>query len=158
MIHEFLAVTKTSVYHVKDGIDGEGNYHGPMAQKIALKSPSNIPVGDFLRNGTMLAICHQLIMYVPEGGGITSFQRKIEEVNTCWWGSNSSSIVALFLVDEIEERKARDCFQHHDLQPCDSRWLEDTQKVLDAIGDEHPVFYICRYPDLCLPIFEKQTA
>ena len=108
MIHEFLAVTMTSVYHVKDGIDEKGNqYGGPTAQKIALRGESKVPVGGHLKNGTMLAICDQLIMYIPEGGGITSFERKIELVNTRYWGGNSSQIVALFLVDEIEERKAR---------------------------------------------------
>ncbi len=158
MIHQFYVVTMTSVYHVRDGINKKGNCCGPEAEKIALKGESKVPVGHRLKGGRMVAICDRLIMYIPEGGGMTSFQRKIEMVNTNYWGGCTSSIVSLFLVTRGERKRARECFRHDDIEPCDPRWLKDTQEVLDKIGDSHPVFEICRHHGLCLPIFEKQVS
>lgn len=144
MLHQFYAVTMTSVYFVKDR---DGKDPSPLARKIALRGKSEIPLGTKLNNGTMLAITTQLQMYIPEGGGMGSFERQIEMVNTRWWGGHSSDIVALFTT----KKKAMDCFGQNKLQKCDPRWIEDTKRVIKRIGDEHPKFYICGdSPDLML--------
>ncbi len=106
MIHEFYAVTQTSIYKVSD--QREDGY--PEIVKIALKGKSKMPVGHKLSGGPMVAICKFLILYIPEGGGITSFERRIENVNTRYWGGNTSFIVALFK----DEEGARKCFEFDD--------------------------------------------
>lgn len=94
MLHVFYAVTLTSLYEVKDRRNSTDP--SPVAKKIALKGESNIPIGSELENGTMIAITCQIQAYIPEGGGMTSIQRRIEDVNTRYWGGHSSAIVALF--------------------------------------------------------------
>lgn len=146
MIHEFFAVTTTSIYRVKDCSNGRRS----EAVKIALRGKSKFPVGHKLQGGTMIAICKSLIAYVPEGGGLMSQcmveERQIEKVTVCFWGDQSSPIVALFK----NEASARACFEKQDLQPCDPRWLEKTREVLAEIGEEHPAFYISRWDNLAL--------
>ena len=138
MIHKFFVVTKTSIYRVRD--NSEDGY--PEAMKIALKGKSKFSVGHKLEGGTMIAICNNLITYIPEGGGVTSQhmvkQRCIEGVNGYFWGDHTSPIVALFK----DETSARACFESKDLKPVDPRWIEGTKAVLSEIGDEHPAFYV----------------
>jgi hypothetical protein len=144
MRNEFFAVTKTSVYHAAH----EERNVFPRVEKIALKGESVFPVGYMLSGGTMLAICKDLIMYVPEGGGLmnTTFERRIEYVNTYFWGDKTSSIIALFKTKEEAIR----CFNKDNLIPCDPRWLKETREVLGEIGENHPRFEICHYPALAL--------
>jgi hypothetical protein len=144
MIHQFYAVTTTSVYFVKDRRSKEDPR--PLARKIALRGESELSVGTELANGTMIAITKQLQAYIPEGGGITSFQRRIEDVNTQYWGGHSSNIVALFTA----KKKAMECFAHSDLQCCDPRWIEETKQVISKIGKDHPSFEVCKWKDLAL--------
>ena len=136
-LKEFFAVTSTSVYHVKGFTSA-----GVTATKIALRDQSRVSVGGKL-TGPMMAIRSQLIAYIPEGGGITSYQRKIELVNTSWWTGNSSPIVALFK----DKKSAMACNAQENLSPCDYRWLKETIGVLQLIGEDHPVFYISNSPD-----------
>ncbi len=146
-ISEFYAVTRTSIYHVTQTKDGE-----VAAIKIALKSKSKIHVGGNLckKTGSLIAICDVLQSYMPEKYGIlhplVGFERRIEYVNTVYWGAHSGSIIALFET-EIE---ARECFKTDDAKPCDARWWNKTKKMLAAIGDNHPSFYICHEPNLKL--------
>lgn len=146
MIYEFFAVTLTSVYHVKD----KGGSIYPVAVKIALKGSSEFPVGHELNGGTMIAICKGLIAYIPEGGGVTSQymvkERRIEAVNTFYWGDGTSPIVALF-GDEVS---AQACFGNDDLKPCDPRWIESTKTILAEIGDNHPAFEVCHWQEMAL--------
>lgn len=151
MLRVFYAVTLTSVYKVK--YRRNSTDPSPVATKIALKDESSISIGSELENGTMIAITHQLQAYIPEGGGITSFQRKIEDVNTYYWGGHSSAIVALF-TNKIEALK---CLKQKDFKPCDPRWVNETKKVIEKIGDSHPSFYICKFQGLRLAIFDKET-
>ena len=139
-LKEFFAVTETSVYRVtmEDSLPA-------VATKISLRGSSRVAVGEKF-SGPMLAICNQLITYIPEGGGLTSFQRNIESVNTRWWTGNSSPIVALFK----DEKSALECSSQKDLKPCDERCLKETIEVLRAIGESHPAFSICSYPGLRL--------
>lgn len=143
ILHQFYAVTLTSVYFVKDR---KKNDPSPFARKIALKSESKLPLGSELEDGTMIAITRQLQAYIPEGGGMTSFQRKIEAVNYNWWGGHSSSIVALFTT----KKKAMECFKQQSSENPDSRWIEDTKWVIKRIGENHPAFEVCKDPELSL--------
>ena len=142
MLKEFYAVTTTSVYHVEHN----NKPNQAKATKISLIGKSKVAVGDVF-TGPMVAICKFLQFYIPEGGGITSFQRRIEMVNTRYWLGGTSDIVGLF----TERGEALNCSkQHKDLTPCDERWLDSTKKVINAIGHEHPVFEVCGWGDLRL--------
>jgi hypothetical protein len=145
-IQEFFAVTLTSVYEVST----KGPYGGALAKKIALHGESTCEIGGTLNNGYMIAICDRLIAYVPEGGGkdITSFKRKIEKVNTRWWGGGTSMIVALFETKE----EALVCHGSSDLTACDPRWATQTLQVIEKIGENHPAFEVCRWPPMTLPL------
>lgn len=144
MLHQFYAVTQTSLYFVKDRRNKKDPC--PFARKIMLNGESKSPVGSELENGTMIAITTQLQAYVPEGGGMTSYHKQIEGVNTRWWGGHSSGIVALF----TKKSKALECFNSRDLVQCDSRWIEETKNVINKIGEDHPSFYVCEWGDLSL--------
>lgn len=140
-LNEFYAVTMTSIYHV------QGNAGSVSAIKIALKGTSRVSVGFDLTkgHGGMIAICDCLQAYIPEGGGMTSLERRIENVNTRYWGAHSSPIVALFK----DKKAAEECLDE-DGKECDARWFESTKEVLAEIGDDHPFFYICRNPSMSL--------
>jgi len=91
----------------------------------------------------MIAVACRLIAYLPEGHGfascLTSVERRIENVNTQWWGGCTSPIVAMFL----DRQLAADCAKTDNLHPCDERWQEQTIQTLKEIGEEHPYFYVC---------------
>ena len=142
MLQEFYVVTATSVYHV----EYDKKLNQAKATKIDLRGKSKVDVGQEL-TGPMVSVCKWLQFYIPEGGGITSFQRKIEMVNTRYWLGGTSRIVGLFL----EKQGALDCLNdHQDLTFCDQRWLDTTKKVICAIGHEHPVFEVCEWEGLRL--------
>ncbi|MDI6820803.1 MAG: hypothetical protein QMD65_01325 [Patescibacteria group bacterium] len=136
MIHEFFAVTITSIYQVHDTADNGL----PLVQKIAADKDSVVSLGQKLETGAMVAITKLLITYIPEGGGLTSFERRIEMVNSGYFCGNTSYIVALFKTAE----EAQECFKNKDRKPCDSRWITQTKAILKEIGDDHPVFYVCK--------------
>jgi len=138
MLDHFFAVTITSIYE----IFARGRDNRPVVQKIALDGPSVFSIGQELETGTMVAIGKMIINYIPEGGGLTSFERRVESVNTCYFTSNTSRVVALFLTYD----EAKECFRHKDRTPGDKRWLAQTRAVIEAIGPDHPIFYICEQP------------
>ena len=145
IIKQFFAVTLTSVYQVE--MDESDN---AFAKKIALKGTSSIALGCRIQGGTRIAIGDRLIAYIPERYGeqspLTAVERRIELVNTRYWGGGSSSIVALF----FDQEAALDCHSQPDLQPRDPRWVSTTREVVAKIGPDHPAFYICCDPDLTL--------
>ena len=121
MIHEFFAVTRTSVYVVKDEKDEKSC---PIVEKIALRGESIIPVGGRLTGGYNVGIMFK--------AGIVMFpssmrHREPELVNVRQWGFCTSPIIALFL----EKDNAMKCFNSDNLQDCDTRWKEETLKTLD---------------------------
>jgi hypothetical protein len=134
---EFFVLTRNAcLYQVK-----QGEENSPTVTIIASKSSSSGPIGTSLKKGTMVAICKELITYTPQ-----SDDRHIENVAERFWAGVTAEITALF----SDETLARNCLETPDLQACDSRWLVQTRSVLSAIGNDHPTFFICRYPNLAL--------
>ena len=133
----FYAVTLTSVYQARIGTDNPKE-EVPALIKIAKKGSGKIDIGMVVSNGTMVAICKHLQMFIPEGSGRLSpsstIEREVVRVNTHYWGGHTTQIVALFL----KEMDALECSCELNLQPCDPRWMKDTIATLKAIGDDHP--------------------
>lgn len=138
----FFAVTQTSIYEIVAKA-GDGY---PSVQKIACDKESLVAVGQELEKAAMVGIGKFIVSYIPEGGGITSFERRLEWVNTRYWVGTTSSVVGLFSTAE----EARKCFKAKKRKPADKRWLSSTKKILEEIGTMHPVFYICTDPKLRL--------
>lgn len=149
MISEFFAVTVTSVYHIRERA---GDEYGGSARKIALKGESRLLIGAMLEqgNGRLIAIGRSLLAYLPERYGRmntrTGYEREPAQVNSEWHEGKSSPIIALFAGQE----EAMRCFESEDLQPADERWLDSTKKILEKIGDDHPVFVISHQHGNCL--------
>lgn len=133
-LNKFYAITDSSSLY-EAVIGGEGDI--PHIIKIDMKGESKAPIGFKMSDGTMIAICKSLIMFIPEGGGMSTTERQISMVNTRYWGGSTSLIVALF----ITEKEARFCLENHmgkDHQQYRNRWKEATIEVLRAIGNDHP--------------------
>jgi hypothetical protein len=151
VLKSFFAVTKTSVY---EAIIADAD-NVPFLKKIALRGQSNVLTGGKITNGTMLAICRHLQLFIPEGSGLISpmatYQREIASVNTRYWGGGTSDIVALFLKKE----DALDCNCQTDLLPLDPRWKDKTVEVLRAVGNNHPCCSITNHEGLRLMAVEE---
>jgi hypothetical protein len=145
MLKEFYAIsTANELYHVVESRDGNGN---PCAiVKIVFSKKAKRTVEKVFLGGPMLAIANWLVAYVPKGNGVASLERRFEKVNPDYWVDATPPIAALFR----DKRKALACFRIENLKPHDPRWLEETRKVVRAIGTEHPVFEVCRDPFLGL--------
>ncbi len=165
-LKEFFAVTMTSIYHVKDDVDG-----APEVKKIALRGESIRAVGSIVsgpnggRGLTMVSVGKHIVVFIPEGhswlSARSTFVTQLENVNTMWWGGNTSEVVALFL----KETDAMECFNASELKPRDARWQKNTLETLRAIGREHPRFSITTWHNLRLmdpsevwPVTENKTA
>ena len=152
MLETFFAVIAsdggTSIYKVV----AEDEHGHPYAEKVFLQGTSPIAVGKKLDRGSMLAVCRRLIPFIPEGGGMTSFERRIEMVNTRYWGDSSSNIVALFTTFE----EALAIVECDTLTLCDVRWLTQTRAILGLIGEDHPTFVVCH--DAKLGLIESNKA
>lgn len=143
LLKKFFAVTVSdhsrSVYRVT---------YNPMDRKlevvkVALSGESGVPVGGRLNEKDLVGISRNgLQLYTDElshfldDHEVLSLRRYAEEVNAFHHGGHTSPIVALFFTLEV----ADDCFTEEDLMPADLRWRKETEKVLNAIGDRHPVF------------------
>ena len=140
-LNTFWAVTASSLFQAH--IYGEGEI--PRVTKIAGRdSTSEFPVGETMTNGTMLAICKRLVLFIPEGGGAySSMQRELVKVNTGYWGGHTSELVAVFL----NEEDARICYSAKALRHLDPRWQARTIETLRTIGKDHPYCSISTYFD-----------
>lgn len=145
MLREFYVVTRgshtRSIYHVKAGF--------PVAKKIAMDGESRVALGEDVRIGEKFAVCFLLIAYNPNGPG-PRVRFSTEEVGYMVW--HSSPIVALFAT----EAEARRCFTTEDLLPSDPRFARETRAVCDAIGDDHPDFYVCKESEIRLGVFNDE--
>jgi hypothetical protein len=148
----FYAVTATSVYRVE--LVGKD---APKLVKIACRGESGVAVGTELSNGTMVAVCRHVQLYFPEGGGgaNSTYERRIENVNTAYWGAGTTDIVALFL----REKDAMRCNEALDLVKLDPRYKHQTIETLRAIGNDHPKCSISCWEGLwIMPPQEWQEA
>ena len=128
MLKEFFAVTRTSVYHVRDDAQ-----RGASAVKVALRGGSDIPVKTDIARGRMIAICHNLQAFVPERGKshVQDYVKGPPKKDLAGsWDFHTSGIVALF----FDKEAATTCLEIGDGDLCDARWLESTKAVLAAIG------------------------
>lgn len=131
MIHEFYAVTKTSVYKVTDKKDENGH---PIVEKIALNGESNIPVDDRLDCTYAVGIMNWLQGYIP---GVRS-ERRPDMRNTRYWTGNLSPITALFTRKDL----ALKCLKEPDRHTYDLRWEDESRRILNLIGEDHPTFVL----------------
>ena len=122
----------------------------PYLVKIACNGDSAVGVGKRIDNGTMISVGNQLWLFVPEGSGPTAptstFQREISLVSNCYWGGQTSCVVALFM----NGKDAMACYRESNHVWCDPRWKNNSIEVLRAIGENHPHCSITNYPDLIL--------
>lgn len=131
-IHEFYAVTRTSVYRVTDEI--QDNF--PLVEKIALKGESGLKVGSRLRNGRYVGVMKYAICLYdlsPSRG-----MQPPDMVSTRSWGGTTTPITALFL----DRDEALLCLEISDRMDWDQRWQRQTREVIGAIGSKHPVFVL----------------
>lgn len=144
MISQFYAVTGykkdsesvASLYRISDTpLDGLGPTTG---EKLALRGHSNFVVG-YKFGSEMLAICDRIVAFVPDPNEkIIPPKLQTDDDGYLHWGGATSSVIALFQ----EEDLARLCLVEEDHQPHDKRWREETKKVIRAIGENHPNFYV----------------
>jgi hypothetical protein len=130
LLHEFYAVTQTSVYWVTDKRDKNSV---PLVKKIALKGGSKVPNGGALKEGRLVGITRFGIVLYDDAKG-----RDPELINIALWGGRSSPITALFL----DRKQALACLNSKDLQMCDCRWQQQTKEVVEAIDKNHPIFVV----------------
>ncbi len=150
VLQEFFAVTMTSVYHVSATKDERSQ---PIVEKIALRGESAIGIGNRLTGGSVVGITRLgILLYLEDYSPYSDHKRlqRPEEVNTTYWGGMTSSIVALFL----DKDEALACFSELAdcicLTKCDPQWQKQTEAVLVAIGNEHPVFVISADPIMAI--------
>jgi hypothetical protein len=125
----------------------------PVLEKIGqlpMVLESRWEVGKAVGNWPMISIGKELLLFLPEGGGGTSYQRDAYMCNTRWHGPQTSPIAALALtrerIDAIAEEWRID--PGPEITCLDPRWKADTIEVLRAIGDDHPH---CSIADSYLP-------
>ncbi len=138
----FYALTVSGAVYVAELTEIEGEHHPPYLKKLAQvgSEGSKTPVGCIIDNGTMISIGRNLVLFVPEGGGLSSYQRDSSLCNTRYHGGSTSSIIALALTKERIDEIAAEWVakpSHLDDWP-DLRWKTDTIEVLRAVGDDHP--------------------
>lgn len=140
-LKEFFAVTQTSVYLVSSEKDEKGV---PIVEKIALRGPSAVAKGGRLHNGQFVGIMKdQINLYFAEYRN--GRPERPEYVSTSHWGGHTSPVSALFL----DRQAALRCFRFK-RQDCDLRWRKETEEVLAAIGDDHPVFIVSKHASTAL--------
>ena len=134
----FFVVTMDSIYQVRHLGDRA------VAKKIVCKkmTPNSIPVGETLPNGTHVAIGEQITAYRPKID-----ERRFELLTKKHLGGQTSVIVGLF----FSKQRAEACFRWEDKTFYDARWMCETNKVLSAIGEDHPTVYIYRIPGITAP-------
>lgn len=133
----FFAVTKSfstqSIYRVavKD--------NRPVLDKIALVGESKALVGRVEQEADFLAITEHfglvLCRWESEPPPVPR-EWRLEDMTAARAVFETSAIAGLFLTEE----GARACFRISDLGPWDLRWVKETNDVIAAIGEDHPVF------------------
>ncbi|MDO8510087.1 MAG: hypothetical protein Q7S15_00490 [bacterium] len=127
--HELYAVTRTSLYRL-------GSESGTsVLEKRAMRENtlSRVEVGGKMA-GSFIALTKRGIILTHSRVLVDSSGNPLFE--EC--GDRTSPIVALFFKEEY----AKICLEQADLTPFDSRWREQTKKVLQSIDPAHPFIFI----------------
>lgn len=147
LLREFFIVTMTSLYFVT--LDEKDiPYATKLGERKDVKNP--IPLNHTLNQrdkASLMSIGRKAVFFVPEGGGLSCLENNIEYVNTRHWKNQTGEIVGLFL----REEDAQDCLTMFNPKGYDTMWITQTRETLEAIGDDHPVFKICRGSMLGIP-------
>jgi hypothetical protein len=130
----FYALTARSLYCVSDDRDPQGC---PIVRIIATKRKDQAYVGDRLRKGSHVGIAGTfgIILYNPNPD---AEDRLPEKLDIAAWGDHTSGIVGLFF-GETEARKA---LETSSLGENDPRFWKSSARVIEAIGNDHPVFVV----------------
>lgn len=139
-LHEFFAVTVTSIYRVSDEKDSEGT---PIVQKVRMRFQSIVGTGKRLMGGSLVGIRAVGLLLYSDGKENTP-HAKPEDIAPVLQGSKSSPLVGLFRT----LAEAETCIREENTKVFDSRWQKQTADVLRAIGTNHPVFVV---GDLTVP-------
>ena len=127
-LNEFFAVTKNSVYKIKNKRNTSGC---PIVRQIKTRREGNIIPDKELTGGPHVGIMMTGIVLFP-----SSKEHRESEFNTMRWGDKTSPVIALFLNKE----DATACFGLNNLQECDPRWEKETLETWNKIGKNHPMF------------------
>ncbi|MFA5092021.1 MAG: hypothetical protein WC483_05655 [Candidatus Paceibacterota bacterium] len=135
-LKKFFAVTARSLYRVS----AERNEPGwPAVIRIDGDEDEAFPLGTGLKNGRFVGlICGVICLYNDHRASDVERPRPAEMINTRAWGGHTSGVVALFFTED----EARACFAESDRKFADPRWKAKTLAVLEAIGENHPVFVL----------------
>lgn len=137
-LHQFWAVTHSgSIYRI---VNETWGLDWPLVERV-------FPVPDYsageppllLRDGHHVGITSILginLVSVPE-------DTILDYVDIDCWGGHTSRIIGLFL----DFDQAKDCLQADNRLFWDIRWRRQTQEVIDAIGNNHPLFKVSAFID-----------
>lgn len=138
MLKEFYAVTPNSLYRIVAD-DGNGGPCIFLIRSKSVRSRRRRFSAIKLIKGDLLVVAKWLQFINPVARRGHQPERRLEKVPIPQWRGGTDRIVVLF--PDAEE--AKKCFKSSGLEYRDSRWLEETARVIVAIGDAHPVFSIC---------------
>lgn len=131
VLKDFYAVTKKGSVYQANILPKDKHEDGIVLRKIGKQGRQLVDTKLF--RSPMLAIARRLICFIPEGGGITSFQREVADVNIAYWTYYTNDVVALFL----DKKPAFKCSSAQSLFFFDPRWRISTVATLQAVGQEH---------------------
>ncbi len=112
---------RISLFEIQNNANGSVD-----VKRIAIIPERDFRLNDFLITGSCLAIRFKKGIHQFDR---TNFQR-IDDVNPLYHGARSAPIVGLF---ESEEQ-ARGCFNSSDLKHWDSRFIDESERVILKIG------------------------
>lgn len=136
-LDEFFALTLNSLTRGVSvwRVSSKKERNIPIVEKIAIIGQSPIPVGGKLSGGSFAGVMKSCILLYNTPN---QKRQRPEEVNSAYWGGNTSPIAALF----IKKDDAMVCLHSKGLKHCDPRWRKETEETLSKIGDNHPVFVL----------------
>lgn len=133
MLEQFFAVTiNGSIYEISTEIS-ESNW--PTVRKISGKPNPNMRTGHCLRNGIFVGISDiGILLFNPNSKNGKIF----EDMSMHQHGGSTSGIAALFTDRTLAEK----CVASGEQTSFSEKYIDDTKKTLQDIGDEHPIFII----------------
>lgn len=135
---KFYAVTTNNlVYKISIKKNGQ-----PLLEKIANHSGnSKYDAEEKFSDGNAVAIGRHIFLYRTRAG-----RGNFESIASRNWGGYTPIVVALFKT----KKEAINCSCKPCLEEFDSRFAEETKKVLVEIGENHPVFHVITHHGMAL--------